>query len=234
MRGDKQTRKATWGYIFLGLIIVAIVVAFVLWGDFLLNLFRKRDMIVDVVNRHGGLGPLIIIALQVAQTVLAPIPGHIVGAVGGYLFGLWLGTLYSMAGTLIGSLIILILVRRFGRPLVERFVSPDLLSRLDHYSRQRGSLFLLVAFLSPPIPSDMACLAAGLTDLPIPWIMVLVAIGRLPGVVMSVAVGAYALQISPTQWAIFAAALLIIAILFYRYGKKLEALSLRLIDRLLQ
>ena len=132
------------------------------------------------------------------------------------------------------ALVALILVRRFGRPLVKRFVSPDLLSRLDRYSHRQGSLFLFVAFLFPLIPSDMTCLAAGLTDLPIAWIMALVCVGRLPGVMMSVAVGAYALELSATQWVVLISALLAIVLLFYRYGKKLEALSFRLMDRLLQ
>ena len=179
------------------------------------------------------MGPLVIVLLQFAQTVLAPIPGHVVGIVGGYLYGLWLGTLYSMVGTLLGAFVALLLVRKYGRPAVERHVSSALLSRLDRYSHSQDSLFLFVAFLFPLIPSDMALLAAGLTDLSIPWIMILVALGRLLGVMMSVAVGVYAFDLSLTVWGVFIAVLLVAALLFYRYGKRLEALSLRLMDRIM-
>ena len=215
------------------LVIAAVTALVVLWGRQVWDLFRQRDAVVAFVDRGGALGPVLIIVLQFAQTVVAPIPGHVVGVVGGYLYGMLLGTIYSMVGTVLGALVSLILVRKFGRPLAERFVSPHLLSRVDRYSDRQGALFLFAAFLFPPIPTDMACLAAGLTKMPIAWIMAIVLVGRVPGVAMSVAAGAYALELSPTHWIVLIAVLVVAIALFYKYGKKLEALSLDLIGRLL-
>jgi len=49
--------------------------------------------------------PVIFIGLQALQVVVvvAPIPGEVTGILGGYLFGEWLGFLYSTIGLTLGS-----------------------------------------------------------------------------------------------------------------------------------
>jgi len=70
----------------------------------------------------GSLAPLAFVTLQTAQVVLAPIPGQLLGGVGGYLFGTLRGTAYSMAGVLLGSALVFAIARWYGRPYVERVV----------------------------------------------------------------------------------------------------------------
>ena len=66
----------------------------------------------------------------------------------GLLFGPWLGTLYSMIGLISGSWLAMLLARRFGRPLVERYVEPTLISRLDGLVKKHGSVFVFLIFLT--------------------------------------------------------------------------------------
>ena len=69
------------------------------------------------------------------------------GLVNGYLYGVWLGTLYSMAGLVLGTALAMALGRWFGRPLVERLVRPESLSHWDRIARHQGPLFLFLLFL---------------------------------------------------------------------------------------
>ncbi len=135
-------------------------------------------------------GPFALILLQVLQVFLAPIPGQILGAAGGYIFGPWLGTLYSMAGVFLGSTLAVTLTRKFGRPLVERLVDKETLARADRLAERAGLWFFFIAFLLPFFPDDALCFLAGLSPIPLPWLLAVIILGRLPGVAASAFVGA--------------------------------------------
>ena len=59
------------------------------------------------------------------------------------------------------------LARRFGRPLVERYVDPQLMVRLDDMVERYGMVFIFLVFLLPFLPDDALCLLAGLTTFPL-------------------------------------------------------------------
>jgi uncharacterized membrane protein YdjX (TVP38/TMEM64 family) len=206
------------------------VIALSLWGyragwfDIFSNLAGLRAL----ARGWGAWGPLGIILLNAAQTLLAPIPGQALNLVSGYLFGPWLGTLYSLAGMLLGSLIMLALVRRGGRPLAERLAGKDNLARFDAYASRRGALFLFLIFLLPFLPDDLACLAAGLTPLPIPLILVLLLVGRTPGLFVANWIGYSAAGLAPWQWAVFGVVIAALALLFWRFQPAIERQMWRL------
>lgn len=144
----------------------------------------------DLISAFGVWGPMVLILLHALQVFLAPIPGQVMGAAGGYVFGPWLGTLYSMAGVTLGSILAIALSRRYGRPLVERFVPEETLARMDKLTAKGGLWFFLIAFLLPFFPDDALCFLAGLSSIPFPWLLAVVIVGRLPGVAASAFLGA--------------------------------------------
>jgi uncharacterized membrane protein YdjX (TVP38/TMEM64 family) len=73
----------------------------------------------EYVLTFGPLAPAAFVLLQVAQVVVAPIPGQVVALAGGYLFGTLAGTAYSILGATIGSYVAFALARRYGREFVE-------------------------------------------------------------------------------------------------------------------
>lgn len=159
--------------------------------------FKSHGLIYDIatfiVNQEavkawitslGIWGPLAFILLQITQTVISPIPGNVVGFVGGLLFGWW-GVLLSTIGSTIGYAIVLILVRRFGRDLVEKLISKELLDKFDYLATEKGSMIFFLIFLIPALPDDVVMCIAGLTKLPIRQLLFMAAVGRFPSVVVT-------------------------------------------------
>ena len=177
--------------------------------------------------RFGPWAPLAAILLHVTQVLLAPIPGQIIDAANGYLFGTAWGTVYSLVGVIAGSSLAMALARRFGRPWAERLIKKETLERLDSYSQQRGALFFFLVFLFPFLPDDVACFLAGLTPLPLPELVVLAAIGRVPGILVANFLGANAATLTQTQVAFFIAALAASALAFWRYQEMVEMAMLK-------
>lgn len=111
----------------------------------------------ETVSAAGPFAPLVFVGIQTAQVIVAPIPGQALAAVGGYLFGTLAGTAYSMVGVVLGSAVVFLLARRFGRPFVERAIDPDTLSRFDDFAERSGVVGLFVLFLLPTFPDDALC-----------------------------------------------------------------------------
>jgi uncharacterized membrane protein YdjX (TVP38/TMEM64 family) len=210
-------------------LLALVVAALLIWHKPLLSLFADRATVQDFVTRFGPWAPLATILLHVAQVLLAPIPGQVIDAVNGYLFGAAWGTGYSLVGVIAGSSLAMALARRFGRPWAERLIKRETLERLDSYSRQRGALFFFLVFLFPFLPDDVACFLAGLTPLPLAELIVLAAIGRLPGILVANFVGANAAALTPIQGAVFIALLTAIALAFWRYQERVEMAMLKTI-----
>jgi uncharacterized membrane protein YdjX (TVP38/TMEM64 family) len=229
---ENGASKPFWPWVAAGLIIAAMVAVLVIWGRSLYELVADQGRIRTWVADLSPWGPVGIVALEMAQTLVAPIPGQAIEAVSGYLFGPWLGTLYAMAGIVAGSLLSFFLARRFGRPLLLRLTSPKAVDRLDDLAQRGGPLFFFLLWLFPFVPDDLACLAAGLTPMRTRQFLLLMALGRMPGIVISTWVGSNAARISPVWWGVLLACLTVAALALWRWGNKIQATMLDLLRRI--
>ncbi len=172
------------------LALIVLLTLDVIFQGPLTQLLSSRDQLVELVKDTGVLGPLFYIILQIIQTVVAPIPGQVVGSVGGFIFGHW-GTLWTVVGSVIGWAIVIWLSRRFGRPLLERIFKPATLDKFDFIldSKNTGWLLFLILVI-PGLPDDMVCYVAGLTTLPYKKLLAITFLGRFPTIVLTNYLGA--------------------------------------------
>jgi uncharacterized membrane protein YdjX (TVP38/TMEM64 family) len=211
------------------LLLVCLLLAVVrspLW-----SILQDPQELGEWLSQWSDYVPLAVVLSQALQVLVAPIPGNVVGFASGYLLGVGWGTFYSSVGTAIGSLLAFALARAFGRPLAELWVRADTLARLDAGANRRGLFFFALVFLVPFVPDDLACLAAGLTSIPIPALMLAVLLCRPPGIFVSAWAGATATQMNAQQWAAVVVFSVLVAALFLRYGERLQALAMRLVEK---
>jgi uncharacterized membrane protein YdjX (TVP38/TMEM64 family) len=213
-------------------VVIVIAAALWTWRAPIWALLGDQERLRAWVARLGPWGPMATIGLNIAQVILAPIPGQFVGVMNGYLYGIAAGTLYSMIGLVIGTAVAMVLGRRFGRPLVERLVTQDQLMRWDKITAHQGPWFFFLVFLFPFVPDDVTSFLIGLSPLSIPRMLILTALGRLPGVFVSCWVGARAAALPWWAWIPLGGGAAALARLFWRYQTDLEELVVRLIRRL--
>ena len=96
------------------------------------------ERVQGYIEQAGPWGPLAYIGLKIVTNVVAPLSSGPVQLSSGVLFGLWPGVLYSLLGEVIGGTINFLLARRFGRPIVQRFVGQGGLQRIDEFTAQLG------------------------------------------------------------------------------------------------
>jgi uncharacterized membrane protein YdjX (TVP38/TMEM64 family) len=232
---DNDSPARHWAA-WLGLLVLlaALGAALILWGGDIYRFLSDQDRVRTWVENLGAWGPAAIFGLEMAQALVAPVPGQAIEAVSGYLYGPWWGLVFALAGIAAGSTLAFFLARRFGRPLVVRLAGREATDRLDDLVRQGGAPFFFLIWLLPFAPDDLACLAAGLTAMPARRFLVLMFVGRLPGIAFSVWLGANALELGLPAWAALLAATALAALLVWRYGDRLQARLLFLAEKLSQ
>jgi uncharacterized membrane protein YdjX (TVP38/TMEM64 family) len=223
-----------WIWPLVALAVIAAVVALVRWGPPIYDLLADQERVRSLVEQFGAWGPLAVFGLELAQSLLAPIPGQAIEAVSGYLYGSGWGFVYAYSGLVLGSSILFFLARRFGRPLAVRLVGESSMSRLDDLARRGGAPLFFLIWLIPFAPDDLACLAAGLTPMPVRQFFILMILGRSPGIFVSVWIGANAARVSPVWWWVILVGIGLAALVIWRWGDELQAAVLGLIDRLSQ
>lgn len=152
--------------------------------------FTDKERIKQLLKTVGPLAPLIFIVVQTLQVVFAPVPGEATGFIGGFLFGVPLGMLYSTIGLTLGSTLAFLLGRWLEVHFVARVVSPETLRRFDFLMERQGALVAFFLFVFPGFPKDYLCFILGLSQMPLKLFLVLVTVGRLPGTFMLTLQGA--------------------------------------------
>jgi len=219
----KSNKKAFVGVFSLVLILFLL---FLLIKPFL-YLFGDLDKLKVFILDFGVFAPLVLILLQILQVLVAPIPGQLMGLASGFIFGPFLGTVYTMLGTVIGSYIAFKLSRKLGRPFVERMINKKTLKKFDYLAEDKGSFTLFLIFLLPALPDDAICLIAGLTNIKIRNLVLIAFLGRLPGMFVLNLVGhgfgsSYAI--------ILFLIVMLISILIFYFRDKLESYFHRLLN----
>ena len=115
----------------------------------------------------GSAAPLVFIFIQSLQVVFAPIPGEATGFLGGYLFGIPKGFLYSTIGLTMGSTVAFLLGRWLEIHFVEKVVKKETLEKFDFIIERQGALLAFLFFLIPGFPKDYLCFILGLSQMPL-------------------------------------------------------------------
>ena len=108
------------------------------------------------VAEQGVWGPVLFVGLMAFQILVAVLPGEPLEIAAGYTFGVWGGTALCMAGALVGSAAVFLLVRAWGRPAAELFFPREKLESLPFLRDERKSTLLtFLLFLIPGTPKDL-------------------------------------------------------------------------------
>jgi len=138
----------------------------------------------------GAVAVWVFLGVQFLQVVVAPIPGQLVGMVGGFVFGFWRGLALNVVGNAIGSLAAMLLTRFFGEQVMRPFVPRSIQERFDAAMHRGGLGNFFMLFLLPGTPKDAICFMAGLTRFPVWKLLMVNTLGRLPGLIVLTFTGA--------------------------------------------
>lgn len=185
------------------------------------HLVTDKYKVKALIRAAGSLAPLLFIGIQALQVVLAPIPGEATGFIGGYLFGVPLGLLYSTVGLTLGSVAAFALGHWLEKRYITRIVSPATMEKFDFLMERQGAVVSFFLFLIPGFPKDYLCFILGLSPMNFRVFLVICLLGRVPGTLMLTLQGAQVYKGNYWNTLVLVGLCLILAGLAYYYRETL-------------
>jgi uncharacterized membrane protein YdjX (TVP38/TMEM64 family) len=175
----------------------------------------------DWVLSFGAFAPIVYVLVVVAQVIVSPIPAGPVTFAGAMIFGVPQGLALSMAGSVVGSVIVFAAARRWGKPLVLRLVGKDVFGKYAGRLDDEG-WWVFVILLVPLMPDDAVCALAGLSAVSFRRFVVLMVVGRLPGATITTLLASDFLTGSVAGWITAGLVLVVLLALGFTYRRRLE------------
>jgi uncharacterized membrane protein YdjX (TVP38/TMEM64 family) len=158
--------------IIIGAVLIALTVGLVVFyqlGGELVSVFllgRSAAEIADQLRSWGTWAVAVSVLLMMAHSFV-PLPSELIAIANGIVFGLVVGTAVTWVGAMFGAVLAFALARWFGRGFVETVLPARYTASIDEWTREQGTLVLLISRLLPVISFNLINYAAGLT--PISW-----------------------------------------------------------------
>ncbi|GAB4445131.1 MAG: hypothetical protein Kow0031_27620 [Anaerolineae bacterium] len=203
-----------------GLLFIAVLAA--LWVP-ISRLGTDPAAIRAEIEQMGPLAPLAFMLLNVAQIVVAPIPGYPVQVLGGILFGFVPGSIYTVGGMVAGGVLAAWLARRFGRPWLEKRVGSE---TLQHWgdAAHIDSFWTWWVILLIPL-GDIPYFIAGLSRIGLAKFALAILASRGPFTVLIVLAGDSVLNWPLTWIALFMAGVGLVVIVGFSQAARIEAVG---------
>lgn len=164
-----------------------------------IDFVRDRQAVVAFLDQLGLIGPLVLMGLVGLQVLIPSLPAEPPMIAGAYAYGFAAGFLMNWLVSVAVSQAVFYLARQAGRPVVERLVPARLLDKWTRIAGERGTVFFLLAFVIPPVPSDIMIYVAGLSAIDGRRFFVANFFGRMPMVALLSLVGATGFSITPAM-----------------------------------
>ena len=128
----------------------------------------------------GFFAPVAYVIFVITEVIVAPIPGLMLYAPGGLIFGPWLGGFLAIIGNTIGAGISCALMRSAGTGWLEKISTNKSMAKLQEQLNRRGFWMILLLRLNPLTSTDLLSYAAGLTRIPTWHVMFATGLGMAP------------------------------------------------------
>jgi uncharacterized membrane protein YdjX (TVP38/TMEM64 family) len=177
----------------IGAVALALIVA--IWllqqGSVDLDVLAVRGWLID----FGPIAPLAYIVVYALQVIVAPIPGLPIGMAAGFVFGVVPAIIYGSVGLGLGVLVALLAGRLWGLRLLARVAGPDAIAKWEQLRLVNSPATWLIIFLGPS--PDLILFVAGMSRIPLAWLVLIALIGRAPAMIAATLLGAGALDMGP-------------------------------------
>lgn len=131
------------------------------------GIFTSEESLILFVEKTGAFAPITFLVLEVISVVILVIPCSMGYGVGTALFGPFWSTVLNCIASFLGSLIIFLMVRKWGNKILTTFVSEKNLNKYYKLleNEKRFESFFKIMLLLPFTPDNVLCFIAGNTKI---------------------------------------------------------------------
>ena len=167
--------------------ILALLTTFFVYGESL-ETWTKSDQALEWMQNQGHLAGLCAIVLFISD-ILLPIPATTIMAILGNIYGVGIGGMYAVVGSVTAGLVAYALVRVMGRKTAV-FIAGDNLGKLQNFF-DKGGIWAIAATRVVPIVPEVLCCLAGLASMRIKLFVIALLCGSIPQAFLFATLGAW-------------------------------------------
>ncbi len=187
----------------------AILYALLRTGFF--EIMRDEEALEAYLKESGGWMGFLFTTLQFLQVVILPIPSTVTVVAGTAVFGPLTGSLLSLLGILIGSLVAFFVGRYAGTRVVGWLIGKETLETWLKKIKGKDKLLLTAMFLLPVFPDDVLCFVAGISSMSLGYFFTVILISRI----LAIFATSYSITLIPfdTWWGLLIWGILLVAVI---------------------
>ncbi len=167
------------------------IILFILTKNTLFN----REYLSHLPSRleaHKVGAGFVLVGMQMLQIVVCFLPGQPIQFASSYIYGLWGGYFISIIGAIIGTVVTYKLAGFLGHDaLYLLFGEKKVREYMKKLNSGRAMTVIFLIYLIPGIPKDVISYVAGISDMKLSRFLIVSTIGRSPGIIESLLVGAF-------------------------------------------
>lgn len=182
-------KKETYKRISIGIFIFALVVLSAIVVPLIWS-YKEPELFNEFIKNFGIWGMAVMFFIQVAQIVVALIPGELIEFVAGTLYGCIGGAVFCLIGIAVGQYIIFKCVRALGRNFVENIADSKVVKKMKFLQNEKKlKTVIFVLFFIPGTPKDLITYIVPFTKISLKDFLMISLIARIPSVVSSTFAG---------------------------------------------
>lgn len=196
----KQNKAKIIKLIALIIILAVLVIATIYMMPIMkqINTSEGQTQFKEKITNSGITGMLILFGLELAQVVLAILPGEPVELLAGICFGPIWGTIFLMISVFIVTAMIYFFVKKYGRDFIYEFFPKEKVNKLENSKLfkdpQKIETVMALLFLIPGTPKDLLVYIGGLLPIKTSRFLALATLLRFPSIISSTIAGDKLLQ----------------------------------------
>lgn len=206
------------------LFILSAVLFYIFIRTGFIEIMRDADKFEEFLERSGNWMAVVFIVLQFLQVVILPIPSTVTVVAGAALFGAFWGSVFSLIGIVLGSLVAFLVGRYAGYRVVAWLVGKETLDKWLKKIKGKDKLLLSAMFLLPVFPDDVLCFVAGISSMSLWLFLGIIIVSR----VLAIFTTSYSVTLIPfnTWWGLLIWTVLfaLVIVLFVFLYKKSDAI----------
>ena len=177
------------------LVISILVIATIYMAPIIkeINTVEGKTQFKEKITNSGVTGVLILFGLELAQVVLAILPGEPIELLAGICFGSIWGTIFLMISIFIITCIIYFLVKKYGRNFIYEFFPKEKVHKLENSKlfkdEKKIEIVMIILFLLPGTPKDLLIYIGALLPIKSSRFLLISTLLRFPSVISSTIAG---------------------------------------------
>lgn len=221
------------------LLLLAILVGLPLYLYFfqkdLIAEFSSLENVNALFQEYKSQSIFIYIGAQILQIVICIIPGQWLQFAAGYMYGFWLGYLFSLIGAVLGTVLTYYIAKLLGHDAMHLIFGEERINKmLRHLNTKKAVIIVFLIFLIPGVPKDLCNYVAGLSEMKLKPFLLVSLVGRTPGMMGSLIIGRQIETGGYVSAAVIAVIAVILCILGVIFRKKITAFLDKSYDKLMK